>query len=130
MAKTREESIDLIEEGLDAIDEKDLLTIANDYNEANSYPHYYRNNEDTLTELLNDSLTNYFEYMRHSEETYDKDDDYVYINGNGWLTSFDWLYDELDTRAVAEFVYEHFDDYDSMFKYIVDLDEEDEEEEE
>ena len=129
MALTREEIIDRIEEGLDAIDEKDLLNIANDYNEANSYPHYYKNNEDTLANLLNDSLTNYFEYMRHSKETYDADDKYVYINGNGWFTSFDWLYDELDTRAIAEYVYEHFNEYEDAFEYIVDLDEDEEEEE-
>ena len=128
MALTRDEIIDRIEEGLDAIDEKDLLTIANDYNEANSYPHYYKNNDNTLTELLDDSLTRYFEYMRHSEETYDEGDDYVYINGNGWFTSFNWLYYELDTKAIAEFAYEHFNDYDSMFKHIVDLDDEEEEE--
>ncbi len=116
MALTREGIISLIEDEIGYLPRKTLVRIANDYNEANSYPHWYENTQENLINILDNDLAKYFEYLRHSNETYSRKEDYFYINGNGWFTSFDYPEEEVDTKALAEFVYEHFDDYDSEFE--------------
>lgn len=134
MALTREEIIDLIEDELGYLDESDLLNVVNEYNSANSYPIYYKNDMSIIEDLVNDSLSKYIEYLDHSEDTYDKTDDYFYFNGNGWWTSFNDLEDQIDTKAVSEYVYEHFDDYENLFESVVteieDAQEDDDDEEE
>lgn len=134
MALTRDEIISLIEDEIGYLPRKTLVRIANDYNEANSYPHWYENTQENLINILGNDLSKYFEYLRYSDETYSRTEDYFYINGNGWFTSFDYPEDEIDTKALAEFVYEHFDDYDSEFEStateIEEAEEENEEDEE
>lgn len=136
MALTREEILDLIEDEFGGLSENQKLSIANDYNEANSYELFYKNNEDNLTSFCGDSLTKYFEYLRHSDE-YNKNDEYFRISGYGWWHSFDSIEDELDSRALAEYVYDHWNNYESDFemveseiRYAEDKDEEENEEEE
>lgn len=134
MALSREEILDLIEDEFSGLSDRDKLRIANDYNEANSYEEFYINNEDNLIEFCKDSLTTYFEYLRHSDE-YSKSDEYFRISGYGWWHSFDSIEDELDSRALAEYVYDHWNNYESDFEMVESEiryaeDEEDEEEEE
>ena len=118
-------------------DEFDLLTthqklsVINEYMEQNSYPLYEYNNEDNLSELCNDSLSTYFEQIKHSQH-YDKDDDFFTVDGNGWIRSLediDSVADEVNLEELAEYVYEHFSDFDHIFTDTADAIEEDEEEE-
>lgn len=132
MALTREEILDLIEDEFGGLSENKKLSIANDYNDANHFEMFYRNNEDNLSEFCGDSLTKYFEYLNHSDE-YDKDDRYFRINGYGWWHSFDDIEDEVDSRSLAEYVYDNWNTYEVDFDMTaneIEISEEDEESEE
>lgn len=132
MALTREEILDLIEDEFGGLSENKKLSIANDYNDANHYELYYRNNEDNLTEFCGDSLTKYFEYLKHSDE-YNKDDRYFRLSGYGWWHSFDDIEDEVDSRLLAEYVYDNWNTYEADFDMTaneIEISEEDEEENE
>ena len=128
----KEQIIQLIVSEFGILSDKDKLTVINDYQAQNNYSVYYYNNDDELSELCNDSLTLYFEQLSHSSH-YDKDDEYFRIDGNGWIYSLadiDEVADEIDIDALAEFVYEHFNDYDTIFEETSSEIEEEEEEEE
>ena len=135
MAYTREDIIDSIENEFGYLSEHIKLSIANDYNDANHYERFYENIDEELVDYCNDSLEKYFALMSSSKDTYTESDRYFYTNGQGFLTSFDDIEDELDMHIVAEFIYDHWDDYESHFDDTSLLieeneDEEDEDEEE
>ncbi len=114
MALSRDEILDLIEDEFGGLDESTKLSVANDFNDANNYERFYPNTWDSIIDFCNDSITTYLEWKRHSDE-YDPDDDYFRISGYGWWHSFDSIEDEVDARALAEYVYDHWDDYDTTF---------------
>ena len=131
MALSRDEILNLIEEEFGGLSDRVKLEVANDYNEANNYPQFYENSASNLIDFCNDSLTTYFEYLRHSEN-YNKGDEYFTIDGYNWWRSFDDVEDEVDTRALAEFVYDHWSRYDNIFEmtdYEISHNEEEDEEE-
>lgn len=121
-----------IQDEFDMLSDKDKLTVINEYMEQNSYPYYSPNTEEELTTLCEDSLTKYFEQLAHSQH-YDKGDDYFTVDGNGWIRSLeniDSVADEVNLEELAEYVYEHFSDFDHIFTDTADAIEEDEDEEE
>ena len=121
-----------IQDEFDMLSDKDKLTIINEYMEQNSYPYYSPNTEEELTTLCDDSLTKYFEQLAHSDH-YDKDDEYFTIDGNGWIRSLediDSVADEVNLEELAEYVYDHFSNFDHIFTDTADAIEEDEDEEE
>ena len=139
MALTETEIKEFIKSDLTHMSDKDLISIINDYNDANKYEYFYFNTESNLEEICNNELYVYFEHLRYSDH-YDQDEKFVRINGNGWLHSFDELEDEVDMDALVNFVFDHFDDYDSYLDETTneieiandedELEEEEEEEEE
>lgn len=128
----REQVIQSIIYEFGILSDKDKLAVINDYQSQNNYSVYYYNTDDELTELCNDSLTLYFEQLSHSSH-YDQDDEYFRLDSNNWIYSLadiDEVADEIDIDALAEFVYENFSDYDTIFEETASEIEEEEEEEE
>jgi len=128
----KEEILTSIQDEFDYLSDHDKLNVINDYMGKNYYPLFYRNSEEKLTALCEDSLTTYFEQLAHSSH-YDKTDEFFTLDGNGWIRSLqdiDAVADEVNLDELAEFVYENFSDYDSVFEETSDAMEESEEEEE
>lgn len=131
MAKlTRTEIVNSIETEFEFLRETTKLRIVNDYNDANHYELFRENTQDNLVEFFNNSLSEYFEYLEHSSDTYNQSDRYFRLNGQGWLSSFDDIEDEVDSKELADFIYDNWDEYEAEFDDTVDLIEENEEEEE
>ena len=121
-----------IQDEFDMLSDREKLTVINEYMEQNSYPLYSLNNDEELTTLCGDSLTKYFEQLAHSQH-YDASDDYFTVDGNGWIRSIediDSVADEVNLEELAEYVYDHFGDFDHIFTDTADAIEEDEDEEE
>lgn len=128
----REEILTSIQDEFDYLSDHEKLNVINDYMGKNYRPLFYRNSEEKLTALCEDSLTTYFEQLAHSSH-YDKTDEFFTLDGNGWIRSLqdiDAVADEINLDELAEFVYENFSDYDSVFEETSDAMEESEEEEE
>ena len=133
MALTREEILDLIEDEFGGLSEYKKLSIANYYNDANHYERFYENIDEELVNFFDNDLEKYFVEMYNSENTYNKEDSYFRVNGNGHLTSFDDIEDEVDSRALAEYIYDHWDDFESDFDMTaneIEISEDEEEDEE
>lgn len=132
MALSKDEILDLIEDEFGGLVEHKKLKIANDFNDANSYERFYENIDKELVDFFDNDLEHYFVTLYNSKDTYNKRDNYFRVNGNGYLTSFDDIEDELDTRALAEFIYDNWDDYEYTFDMTaneIQISEEEDEEE-
>ena len=129
---TREEQFEKLNDELGMLKLNDQLDVYNDYANANHYETFRKLNYDEICSLCNDSLTTYFEQIRHSDH-FDWDDSCWTIDGNGWIKSYDDIdfeYNVLCQDAVINYILDHWEQFDYYFDDDIFEDEDEEEEEE
>ena len=110
-----------------------LIEIVNLYfDEIDSDREIAENTDSDLSDVFDDSLSEYLDNY-HNADNFDPNEPFLYKK-DGWWNTAEYLSDILDEKELCEYIYEHqgdFEDYfdfDSIYDYYGD-EEEDEEEE-
>lgn len=127
---SNEEKINVIQNELEWLAHKGKLYLFNIYFAEKGMEEVYNLNEDTLTDIFEDSLTRYFENEYHADN-FDNDDKYVYHKDGWWNTTSD-LEEAFNFEEIAKFFFENWAEYEDDFEeHLLDdevYDDEDEEE--
>ena len=115
--------VELIKEYLETMDEREILSIYNDYASDNHWDLAYMNTNEDLVEYFNNDLSRYLEEV----QDVNKDATYFTTNGYGHIKFFDYIEEEIDLEELAQYVEEHWYNYEAII--LIDFEEEEEEEE-
>ena len=103
-----------LKDEIECLSNYEQLQLYNDYATANNYELVYQLNDDELTSFCEDSLTIYFEQIKHSS-LFDRDDEYFTIDGNGWIRTIDDIEDLVTEDAVVDYVLDNYDQFEGYF---------------
>lgn len=116
---SKENFISEIESELDLMENKnakELTGILNAYfEEIKSECEVHENTFSEIDDIFENDLWLYFENLDHCER-FEKEDKFVFKK-DGWWNTAEWIADVIDLAKVAEYVYDHMEDFEDYFDY-------------
>lgn len=128
---TEEEKKDCIKDEIGVMKEKQQLELINMYNAEMGNEEIYPISNKMLVDIFEDSLSSYLENYDHAEDFDTMHHKYI-VYKDGWWNTVEEIDEACDLDAIANYIYDNWEDYEDYFDEDIFNDElyDDEDEEE